>query len=32
MARDAPDEVLRPTDDEDYIEYREQTDMREPYR
>lgn len=31
-ARDAPDEVLRPTDDEDYMEYREQTDMREPYR
>lgn len=32
MPRDAPDEVLRPTKDEDYLEYREQTDMREPYR
>lgn len=30
--KDAPDEVTSPTNDEDYLEYRMQTDMREPYR
>ena len=30
--RDAPDEVMLASTDEAYVEYREMTDMREPYR
>jgi hypothetical protein len=30
--RDAPDEVMLASTDEAYLEYREMTDMREPYR
>ena len=30
--RSAPDEVVSPSTDEEYIEYRKLTDYREPYR
>ena len=32
VPRDAPGEILAPGTDEDYLEYRQMTDMREPYR
>ena len=30
--REAPAEVLAPTDDPEYLEFRGMTDMKEPYR